>query len=343
MKTQVRCACGASYNIDVDKYGGKKIRCKACQAVLDVPTADSLKDDFEVVEDAPQAGPASAPADAGAERVLMRNRLASKSAAVNIALLQRSEPSKGDIRRAFLTLHGDKSEREASILQAEQEVARQEQDLQRMKAQLPRFVETLAKARATRPTLNTADLLFEKGLGVLRQLGRLSNKTQTGEDVYEEAIHVNGGPVPAERSVFAQTKKDREAKMATIEAAIIKLRERIAQAEQQLSTSRRAAEASRSKWLSDSRAALEQASGLIVNGDVGQAQAVLEPLLKTTPLEILGHHLALLSKCSFLAGNLGQAARHMQDAVCFGASAPTDMEPSYNDLWAKACAGLPKT
>jgi len=50
--------CGAEYNLDLDKYGGKKIKCKKCQGVIVVPTTAEADDEFEVVE---EAAPATTP------------------------------------------------------------------------------------------------------------------------------------------------------------------------------------------------------------------------------------------------------------------------------------------
>ena len=149
MNKIVKCpACGEGYNLDLDKYGGKKIKCKKCQGIIAVPTAAEAQDEFEVVEETPTAAPVRiscpnckavlqaqpgvtvacpnckiqmrvpllAPQQANPAMatlpssvppsILQRNRMASQRGAVNIALLQRNEPSKEEIRRAFLAVHG---------------------------------------------------------------------------------------------------------------------------------------------------------------------------------------------------------------------------------------------
>ncbi|HEY3325113.1 MAG TPA: MJ0042-type zinc finger domain-containing protein [Planctomycetota bacterium] len=53
MDAAVSCEhCGATYTVDAKKYGGKKIRCKACGKPFPVPTS---ADEFEVMETEPQA------------------------------------------------------------------------------------------------------------------------------------------------------------------------------------------------------------------------------------------------------------------------------------------------
>ena len=55
MKKTIRCAsCATPYNIDLDKYGGKKIKCKNCQGVIAVPATgdDPLDSPDEATENA---------------------------------------------------------------------------------------------------------------------------------------------------------------------------------------------------------------------------------------------------------------------------------------------------
>jgi DNA-directed RNA polymerase subunit M/transcription elongation factor TFIIS len=66
-------ACKESYNIDLKNYGGKKIKCKKCQAIIDVPRA-AVQDEFEVVEEAPSP-PASSRSDGSSDQQRHKDRL----------------------------------------------------------------------------------------------------------------------------------------------------------------------------------------------------------------------------------------------------------------------------
>ena len=80
----------------------------------------------------------------------------------------------------------------------------------------------------------------------------------------------------------------------------------------------------------------------ITSRNFSDASLALQEMLKAAPVAMLGEVLIALSKCTYWSGNASDAARHIQDAICFGASAPVDMDEGYNGLWAKASAGLPK-
>ena len=326
MVIKLRCECGATYNIDAAKYGGRKIRCKACGAAVSVPSQPESEGEFEVIEDAATVRDGNATVPGGS----------AACAIADIAVPRRDDATREGIRRAFLVLHGDASERESPVLDAERKASCLEQELHCLSKQLERFTATLTKARATRSI--GADLLSGKGLGILRQMYGMSSKAQTGEDVYEEAIQVNGAPVPPEKSLLSQLKKDREAKMATVDAACGKLRGKIAHIQSQMSNTR---ESPRSEWLSACRASLDQAGSLLDSGRNQEAEQFLSRLLKTAPIEMLEHVLTPLSRCAFLAGKFEQAVRHMQDAACFGAPTPIGIDRAYGELWSKAVAALP--
>ena len=88
MKKTINCGgCGHEYSFDLTKYGGKKVKCKQCEAIIAVPSAD--EDEFEIVEAAEPAPPQPA----------VVNRPA---ASPDAAAFKRSEPSRADIRRAVL-------------------------------------------------------------------------------------------------------------------------------------------------------------------------------------------------------------------------------------------------
>jgi hypothetical protein len=82
-----------------------------------------------------------------------------------------------------------------------------------------------------------------------------------------------------------------------------------------------------------------EAHGLTHNGD--RYFGLLEVRNSDETQDTVPQVLVTLSKCSFNAGNPTDAARHIQDGICFGAASPADMGPEYNNLWAKAAAGLP--
>ena len=69
MKEKIKCdGCGTEYDLDLDKYGGKKIKCKQCAKSISVPTAAEANEEFEVVEESAPA-PESSP-----QNILQRHR-----------------------------------------------------------------------------------------------------------------------------------------------------------------------------------------------------------------------------------------------------------------------------
>ncbi len=87
---------------------------------------------------------------------------------------------------------------------------------------------------------------------------------------------------------------------------------------------------------------LSHARERMLSGQLAEATLELQGLLPVALLKLLDDVLLLLSQCSHLSGNATNTARQIQDAICFGASAPVGMGEDYDALWAKASAGLPK-
>ena len=110
MKKRLTCTgCNEAYDIDLEKYGGKKIKCKKCQAVISVPTAAELSDEFDVVEE--PISTQNVPPKTASTDVLSRERLPSQRGAVNIALLQRKEESREQVCAAFFQVYGREEDR----------------------------------------------------------------------------------------------------------------------------------------------------------------------------------------------------------------------------------------
>ncbi len=363
----VKCpACNEAYNLDLDKYGGKKIKCKKCQAVIAVPTTAQAQDEFEVVEDPPpQVPPVQVPAGAPPS-ILQRHRMASQRGAVNIALLQRNESSREEIRQAFLAVHGSEGSRLpdsiVAIIEAQEELDRKIENSPQEKLDWLRDV--LARALASDPknvgsNLTTSANPLKSFFGVGQQLSKDGD-----EDGFSFALSILGRPVremPAKKvptgwdafkgGLTGKTLKDEEAragmeravKIDTIKAAIDVSESTLKMLLAEKSALQQDMEKVIAEHSQRSGAALGRARGQIQEGKLSEATLVLQDLLKTAPVKLLGQALVALSQCTFQSGNASNAARHMQDAMCFGASAPVNMDEGYNDLWAKASSGLPKT
>jgi hypothetical protein len=368
----VKClACSESYTIDLTKYGGKKIKCKKCQAIMAIPTIAEAQDEFEVVEDAPAPSPSPSPSPPPPVRsgpppvppavpasILQRHRMASQVGAVNIALLQRGESSREEIREAFLAVHGSKGSRLPDsiipMIDGIEEIERKQaadasgEVIERLKGLQGRLI-------APPPD----------SFNMFKQVGR----ARADEEIYNEAVRILGKPIdPDEEEEDERPKKglgfgswgdsmarkfaanvsgasaeqEKKRKIATVKAALDVLEK----AQRRLAREKVELDQQMDKEIADHtrkcRVALLRAQQQIQEGNLPEATIALQDLLKTATVELVGQVLVELSKCTYLSGNASNSARHIQDAVCFGASAPVDMDPGYNDLWAKATAGLPK-
>lgn len=83
------------------------------------------------------------------------------------------------------------------------------------------------------------------------------------------------------------------------------------------------------------------ASDACRSGQYDLAREHVTDLLGTVPKSRLAPALVLSSQIAHATGNTADAARAIQEAVCFGASAPPGMDSDFNELWAKAAAWLP--
>jgi hypothetical protein len=89
------------------------------------------------------------------------------------------------------------------------------------------------------------------------------------------------------------------------------------------------------------RQKIADASEQVRKGAYEDAQSNLRWLIRAVPCSHVAEVLVLMSQVSYGAGNAADAARSIQDAICFGATPPVGADPRYHDLWAKAAAGLP--
>jgi ssDNA-binding Zn-finger/Zn-ribbon topoisomerase 1 len=101
---QAQCAnCNASYTLSIQKYGGKRIKCKKCQSVITVPLPEN---ELEVVEDTPTVPPSAPTAPRGptldgiSDRVVA-DRAAEKRAAIKSHAVPDSTDAAGDDHVVF--------------------------------------------------------------------------------------------------------------------------------------------------------------------------------------------------------------------------------------------------
>lgn len=379
----VKCpACCEAYNLDLNKYGGKKIKCKKCQATITVPTISQAQDEFEVVDDdlppeparqlpvPPQPLPASLPPS-----ILQRNRMASQRGAVNIALLQRNEGSREEIREAFLEVHGSKGSRLPDsilpLISAEEEIDAQLAESEQAQAKVSWLKDVLARAIAS----TGGPFLGEKLTGSNNILGTMlagaaKFEKRSDEEAYSYALSIVGRPVreipvatanheiswstfkagftDAFTGKFAKDLEARQAEVRAIKMDTIKAAIEISENSRSMLLAEKAnierdQENAIAEHSKTSKSTLARAKAQMLQGELSEATHSLQDLLNSAPIQILGQVLVALSQCTFLSGNASNAARHIQDAICFGASAPIGMDEGYNDLWAKSSAGLPKS
>jgi hypothetical protein len=370
MNKTVKCpACNEAYNLDLDKYGGKRIKCKKCQAVISVPTASDAQDEFEVVEDdSPQVSAAVPPS------ILQRHRMASQRGAVNIALLQRNEPSREEIRLAFLELHGSEASRLPdsilTISEAEDELDHRLESLPDaelldwMRDVLSRALVYDPKAVCPHLTKTSGPLLSGGLLGMYKSFlvgpTKEVKKGITDEDAFPAAVKILGCPIrPMPEKIDkdygfdweGQQSKDNEARNLLIREIKIDTIKAAIEVSENTKTMLLSEKAELQKEWDNLIAAHAKQCGVelgrvrvqLQEGRLAEATLALQDLLKTAPVKLLGQVSIALSQCTYLSGNPSNAARHIQDAICFGASAPVDMDEGYNDLWAKASSGLPRS
>ena len=371
MNKIVKCpACGEGYNLDLDKYGGKKIKCKKCQGIIAVPTAAEAQDEFEVVEDAPPVPTAKAtvptasvqrplpsvPVPANAPP-LQRHRMASQRGAVNIALLQRGEASREEIRNAFLSVHGSYEARAAPIAELQRQLKESQSATGQPQEKLTWLKDVLARALGSDPRQVGPNLTKPKVKipGFLKQFARHGESLDKDgdEDAYSYALGIMGKPVREMREMpqsfltgikelERQKAEERAIKIDTIKVAIQAFEGKNQALEATESVRRHKLQQQIAAFMQSHKAKFDHALAQVADGRLSEATVGLQEMLKAAPVAMLGEVLVALSKCTYWSGNASDAARHIQDAICFGASAPVDMDEAYNGLWAKASAGLPK-
>jgi len=268
--------------------------------------------------------------------------MASQRGAVNIALLQRNEGSREEIREAFLEVHGSKEARLPNSIVAM--IAEETQLDKIIETDHPiAMIECFRKIVAGASAAAANNDYFDLG--------------SSGEEAYVSAVKIVGNPVDvgneqpkggfegALESFFGsvESRKKKRRKIATIKAALEvteNMRKMLLSEKTDLNEEMQRVTKEHSKQC---RAMMNQAAIQIQAGSLSEATMLLHDLQKNAPIEILGSVLTLLSQCTYLSGNASNAARHIQDAICFGASAPVNMDEGYNDLWAKASSGLPRS
>ena len=379
MKKPIPCpACGNTFEIDLAKYGGKKVKCKQCQAVVAVPTLADLEDDFEVVED---NGPATAvvpkPAvpkpRAQTAGVLERSRLGSNKGAVNIALLKRHESSRAEIRNAFLVLN---PRPERGSTNAEHALTMATDRLDQLSETRKTFDHLLADARnlidVQKVSRGRYKAGFKKGAlqGLFAPLGFQGSELDQAADEANRILEVAGvvdeqqirhaDAVGASEEVkdklikglktfakrVAQEMKEHRGnkqKLDLIRKAHPHLVDQIEEARREQAECSQAVATERNTQMQALSEQLDAAESALEEGAFVVSLNILRPLLSSCPDQFVPQVLTSISICEYSSGNATSAARHIQDAVCFGVTAPGGVDEGYNDLWAKASNGLPPT
>lgn len=352
MKAKISCeSCRREYDIDLAQYGGKKVKCKQCGVAIAVPVGVS-----------PEPATSTGNGD-GKASLLLRDRLASKRGAVNIALLQRRESSREEIRQAWFAMYGTAESRLAWAEPLGRVRDDASQSLKEHQDRIELLKSILARAAAVEPSsgafAGAQDQILPANPGALLGGSELPEATMA----FNIAVQVLGAPVPPkpppppQKKSFMQSfedwfdsKKDhdkanraREAKLETLRLALSKmeamkqpLAASLASAEARLASEM---QARNSDWLGKI-AAVRQA---LAEGRLNDAASAVTSLQRQVPPDVAGAVQAVASEVAYRNGSPMDAARSMQDAICFGVSAPAGMEKEFNDLWAKAAAGLPAT
>jgi tetratricopeptide (TPR) repeat protein len=369
---QVTCeACGAVYEVDQGKYGGRKIKCKACSGIILVPLGGG-----NGIEVADPAVDAQGPAAVGkvSDAVFNRNRIAGQRAAVSISVLRRAEATREEIRAGVLAAYGDEAKRlrKAEPHQRRIELIKQEAAHEEERAKVLR--EQLGKQAPSRSNQEQKGLLADavkQGSSIVTRFMDLDPKL---EEAFQMSVAVLGAPtrpLPAGTDFGMQvagaaanvllsmygrgwlwgkegTKAGEKAmeeafkiKLETIKAAHGRLLHKKKEYADQLVACERAILELEEQRVSAADNGLTQARKLYSEGKLDQASQQALSVLKTCPIDRIGETLVMLSQVAFDSGNMADAARRMQEAICFNAVAPSNVDATFNDLWGKAEAGLP--
>ena len=217
--------------------------------------------------------------------------------------------------------------------------------------------ETLVGGHLTNP-VNVVGKMFATALD------RSHRYEESDEDVFSKSVELLGKPVGdckepvwfedkegAFKGFFKAmgdvtgkaAKQQRQAKMETVKAAIEYLEKLINDLQGQVNNATTEVRRAQAAAIQEFHQELDESLAMIHSHEFAKSLALLERLQRTSPVDELSGVLTALSQATFISGNPTQAARHIQEAICFGATAPADMGPDYNSLWAKAAAGLPKS
>jgi len=365
----------------MEKYSGKKIKCKSCANIISIPVFNPSSDGFEVVtETAPTQVVLRNPTPSQQSTSpvqLNRNRASGIRGAVNIALLQRNEPSRESIRNNFLEVNGSEVDRIPDsvipFIAKNKEINSQIEKLCLDK--IPWLKDVLARALSTNSDNSVGENLTASAIPIISFFSGTPNKLTKSddEDAYSFALGILGGPIrpipPAitvkyesmpnlfgfgSNSSFSKFQKvqsvgqDRAAIVRQIKIDTIKAAIEVSETTNNLLISEK--ESNNCEYdniifqhSTLSKQILSTAKDSISNGNLISATESLQTLVRSAPIEMISQVLVCLSQCTYLSGNAANSARHIQDAICFGASAPVNMDSGYNDLWAKANSGLPKS
>lgn len=388
MKKSLSCpTCGESYQVDVDKFGGRKIRCKKCPGTIIVPQATELDEDFEVVqeESARPSPQPPAPESVGIpSSVLDRHRTASRQGAVNIALLQRAEKSREVIRENFLALHGSEAMRAANVTALQREVVEKTDALRQLRQTASELERSLATGIGLEQAFQAAQGLIDapgdgrtSGGGASSILAGIFSALSTSHKTCSEQLargdgllaqpfrtFMNEGQAALARFRKSLTREGQaeacaqaaerfgklagfirqkgEARDAAQRDVVRRAVDALRSAQEKLETEIGLADNKAKALIDDARIRLQAAEAHIGMARFAEALDILQLLVKTAPVDVLAQVLVALSKCAYHGGNAADAARQIQDAICFGASSPAGMDSDYYGLWAKANAGLPQ-
>lgn len=354
MTISVKCGqCAQAYEIDQAKYGGKKIKCKKCATVIEVPLEGAV-DDFEVVEEQPKSG-TEATALPASNDVLSRSRIVGLKSAVALSQLQREEESRGAIRASVLATHGDDKKRQAWRKGHQSHVSTAQSDLKKDEDRIQAFRAFLATQGGTGGYFKAFSTEFKAMYNdAVTLLGAPVRPMPPGTDFGSRAmglvtdavlgIYTGRGLLWGKDQMAEKNKAIEEANkiaLETIQAAANQLEAGLPAKREALATAtHKRDDAFRLREEKDSTD-LQTLDQLIVDGKYADATNLATQLLKRVPESEVGGVLVSLSRSAFLSGNHADAARLMQDAICFGMPAPGGMDATYNDLWTKAESGLP--
>ena len=218
----------------------------------------------------------------------------------------------------------------------------------KVQAEIATFSKAMAEHQQTVMHLKNvlADIpIPEWGDKNTRSFGIRRSQTESAQHAFKLAVRLLGKPT-RKLSIWEEmnpfnTQED-EVHQKTIEAAIKRLEDTNLVLKETLAALTQDAAKAKALLAERCRTELSGIREQITSRNFSDASLALQEMLKAAPVAMLGEVLIALSKCTYWSGNASDAARHIQDAICFGASAPVDMDEGYNGLWAKASAGLPK-